>query len=375
MPSRPAETAFPHIAGLAHALRRPVCILDTETTGLATPKTPQVGLVEFAYLKVDPDGTQNNQSMLVNPSPILIHWAATKTHGIAWQDVRHAPRFSALTEQIDWLARTCVISGFNSTSYDIPVLRQNFERCGNTVFRPEHLLDVRSVWIKANQGSSKGTLAFVAGHYGIAVPQSHRAMADVLTTAALLEVMIERHGLAFVIEKYTHTPHSSAVPTPAPSPVAPQPRQAKLSPPLSVWQSRPAHRPRPAATHPDIHEQGREAINEFVRERGCILEKDFEAVGKPFGLTARQIESKVDTMLEAGNLAYEDAADPSIQHYIDEHLEMAIAMVGREKLTPIKTYLDRAINQPVSYIQLRLALGRRDQEHDHEHDYPTFQTR
>lgn len=189
---------YPLIGKVATQIGRPICILDTETTGFSSA---EVGLVELAYITVHPNGSSNSFEALVNPG-MPIPWFATKVHGIKNSDVSTAPGFRALTPMIDDLFIKNVIAGFNSRAYDVPVLQKNYARYNVDFKIPKQQLDVRDIWFKLSKMRS-GTLLAVASAYSVTPGYAHRAMGDVLTTTRLLESMVKKHGADFVAMQMT----------------------------------------------------------------------------------------------------------------------------------------------------------------------------
>ncbi len=187
---------LPFVTQLAVALNSPICVLDLETTGYGNNAS---GIVQIGMLSIGLDGAQAFLNTLVNPKT-SINPFATRVHGLTSHDVKNAPEFKTFAPRIISVMSDHVLCGYNSGSCDIPVLRNNLAHLSDEAFTPKHL-DVRKLWIKISR-AQKGKLTEVAARYGVTPGQAHDAMGDVLTTARLLDSMIKRHGMSWVLDEY-----------------------------------------------------------------------------------------------------------------------------------------------------------------------------
>ena len=188
--------SLPFLIELAIALGSPLCVLDLETTGYGNHES---GIVQIGMLTIGLDGRQAFMNVLVNPRK-RINPFATRVHGLTFEDVRHSPEFKTFAPRILMVMHDHVLCGYNSSSCDIPVLRNNLAQLSDAPFMPKHL-DVRKLWINISR-AQKGKLTEVAARYGVTPGQAHDAMGDVLTTARLLDSMIGQHGMNWVLEQY-----------------------------------------------------------------------------------------------------------------------------------------------------------------------------
>jgi DNA polymerase III epsilon subunit-like protein len=187
----------PLICELAAELKKPITIIDLETTGFVKP-----GVVEIACFKAKPDGKISYKSTLVDPER-PIDPRASDVHGIRKHDViGHKP----LSAHLDFIARCYaegVMSGFNVIGYDLRVLRENAAHYRYPALGPAQALDVRDLW-KSISDTSKGKLVDIAQHYCVEVKDAHRALGDTLMTAHVLEAMLREHGIPFAIQQIKH---------------------------------------------------------------------------------------------------------------------------------------------------------------------------
>src|SRR5574344_1623333 len=126
-------------------LQRPLVFFDLETTGLNVAKDR---IVEICMLKVFPDGSQEEKTMLLNPGcPIPIE--CSEIHGIYDIDVKDKPTFSEMADEIAEFFDNSDIAGFNSNKFDIPLLVEEFLRCEKHLdMRNRQIIDVQQIYHK-----------------------------------------------------------------------------------------------------------------------------------------------------------------------------------------------------------------------------------
>ena len=108
------------------SLDRPIAFIDLETTGL-NPSLDRI--IELSALKVYPDGSEEVESVRVNPE-MPISAGATRVHGIKDADVAGEPTFRQYAKNLLAFLDGCDLSGFNAIRFDLPMLRAEFARVG-----------------------------------------------------------------------------------------------------------------------------------------------------------------------------------------------------------------------------------------------------
>lgn len=181
---------------LSKRLNQPITIFDTETTGLQPP----IAVVEIACMTVlnhlDDPHVLLYQSLIRPDCPFGNK--AQEVTGISYRMVSDAEswkkRYAAHFHDI---TKTHMMIGYN-VQYDINVVVGQNSRAGlNTTFA--HSACVYDLYKKVT-GQTSGKLAVVAEHLGIpAVGAYHRAMADTIMTAAVLDKLIDIYGIDKVI--------------------------------------------------------------------------------------------------------------------------------------------------------------------------------
>jgi DNA polymerase-3 subunit epsilon len=165
-------------------LKRPLIFFDLETTGVDVSTSR---IVEIACIKIDLDGDKSEKYSLINPT-IPIPKEASDIHGITDDTIADAPKFIELSKSLYSFFYGCDLAGYNSDSFDIPILLQEFSRC-NIVFGDWEIntIDVLSVerLLRPNK------LSDVYKRYtGKDLKDAHSALADVNAT---LEILLHQY--------------------------------------------------------------------------------------------------------------------------------------------------------------------------------------
>ena len=168
-------------------LVRPIIFFDLETTGTNIGNDR---IVEIAYLKVLPDGTEKSKCIRVNPE-MDIPKASTDIHGISNEDVKDAPTFKQIAAQIAVEFEGCDIAGFNSTRFDIPLLAEEFIRAEVDVdLKKKNFIDVQVIFHKMEQRTLSAAYKFYCNKD---LENAHSAEADTRATYEVLLAQLERY--------------------------------------------------------------------------------------------------------------------------------------------------------------------------------------
>lgn len=126
-------------------ITRPLIVLDVETTGIniATDR-----IVEIALVKVFPDGKQQIKRKILNPQ-IAISAESTAIHGITNEMVKDAPSFKDVANELKQFMENTDFVGYNSNSFDIPILLEEFYRAGlDYNIDDKKMVDVQKIFHK-----------------------------------------------------------------------------------------------------------------------------------------------------------------------------------------------------------------------------------
>ncbi len=168
-------------------LERPLVFFDLETTGLNVGKDK---IVEISLLKVMPDGEEITHTMLINPG-CHIPIECSEVHGIYDKDVADKPKFEELADDILSFIGDADLAGFNSNKFDIPLLVEEFLRCGRRLdFRNRRCIDVQNIFHKMEP---RNLVAAYKLYCGKDLNDAHQAEADTKATYEVLKAQLDKY--------------------------------------------------------------------------------------------------------------------------------------------------------------------------------------
>jgi DNA polymerase III subunit epsilon len=168
-------------------LKRPFIVFDLETTGISISRDR---IVELAYIKIFPDGTEEKRSMRFNPEmPIPIE--ASLIHGIYDADVANEPTFASKAKEIAEIFANSDFGGFNSNKFDFPMLVEEFLR-SQIDFETENrkFVDAQRIFHMMEQRTLSAAYKFYCDK---TLENAHNAMADTQATYEVLLAQIDRY--------------------------------------------------------------------------------------------------------------------------------------------------------------------------------------
>lgn len=182
----PAEPYYPALSELFSRFRRPVVLLDLESTG---GHSTNDRITEIAFLRFD-QGRIERFNCLVNPG-MLVPEFITRLTGISNAMVRRAPVFSKLADELLPLLQGAILVAHNS-KFDYQFLCNAFRRCG-LHFAAQTLCTVQ-LSRRLYPQFHKHSLESIIERHNISVENRHRAWSDVAALADFLEDCIDEHG-------------------------------------------------------------------------------------------------------------------------------------------------------------------------------------
>lgn len=176
-------------------LEKPLIIFDLETTGvnIATDR-----VVQIACLKIYPDKTEEEKQTLVNPT-IPIPKEAIEVHGIKNKDVEGAPTFKQISKSLFEFMSSCDIAGYNSDNFDVPLIIEEFYRCGIDFPKDNETNFIDFFQSERKIYSRKLTEAYKR-YTGKELDDAHDAMSDVNGTKEVMLGQLEKLGFKSVSE-------------------------------------------------------------------------------------------------------------------------------------------------------------------------------
>ena len=168
-------------------LDRPLAVFDLETTGIDVDKDR---VVQIAIIRVEPDGKRRTFESLVNPErPIPPE--ATRVHGIKDSDVAHQPTFSQLRREVEEMLEGADLGGFNSISFDIPLLQNELSWSGSELdLGQARQIDAMRIFHQMEPRNLTAALRFYCGRELV---DAHSALADTEATLAILDAQVGRY--------------------------------------------------------------------------------------------------------------------------------------------------------------------------------------
>ncbi len=168
-------------------LERPIVFFDLETTGTNITRDR---IVELSYIKVYPDGREEEKSRRLNPE-MHIPEESTAVHHITDADVADAPTFRQVAKSLMDIFEGCDIAGYNSNKFDVPVLMEEFARAGlNFDITGRRFVDVQNIFHKMEQRTLVAAYRFYCGGE---LENAHSAMADTRATYDVLKGQLDRY--------------------------------------------------------------------------------------------------------------------------------------------------------------------------------------
>ncbi|ROT14118.1 3'-5' exonuclease [uncultured Muribaculum sp.] len=169
------------------ALKNPIIFFDLETTGTNILRDR---IVEISYIKVMPSGNETERTLHINPG-MPIPAEATAIHHITDDDVKNAPPFKQVAQELANVFLGCDIAGFNSNRFDVPMLMEEFLRAGvNIDLSRRKFVDVQTIFHKMEQRTLIAAYKFYCGKD---LTEAHSANADTRATYEVLKAQLDHY--------------------------------------------------------------------------------------------------------------------------------------------------------------------------------------
>lgn len=168
-------------------LKKPIIFFDLETTGV---NISHDRIIELSYIKVYPNGTEEEKSMRINPE-MSIPTESTAIHHITDEDVADKPTFKQIAKELARVFEGCDIAGYNSNRFDIPLLMEEFLRAGiNIELSRQKFVDVQTIFHKMEQRTLSAAYKFYCNGD---LENAHSANADTRATYEVLKAQLDRY--------------------------------------------------------------------------------------------------------------------------------------------------------------------------------------
>jgi len=168
-------------------LKRPLAFFDLEATGVNVASDR---IVEISVLKAMPDGTEEVKTLKINPT-IPIPLETSLIHGIYDEDIKDAPTFKDVAQEIADFIGDADLAGYNSNKFDIPMLMEEFLRAGADFnIENRRFVDVQNIFHQMEQRTLKAAYKFYCNKE---IVNAHSAEADIRATYEVLLAQIEKY--------------------------------------------------------------------------------------------------------------------------------------------------------------------------------------
>jgi len=168
-------------------LKKPLVFFDLKTTGTNIAKDR---IVEFAFLKVMPNGNKEMQTKKINPQrPIPLQ--SSQVHGIYDKDVQDAPTFKQVAKELSYFLEGADFAGFNIIRFDVPMLVEEFLRSGiDFTMNNRRLIDAQKIFHMMEPRNLSAAYLFYCGK---SLEDAHSAEADTIATFEVLQSQINHY--------------------------------------------------------------------------------------------------------------------------------------------------------------------------------------
>lgn len=169
-------------------LQRPLCFFDIESTGLNVTKDR---IVEISFIRLLPDGTQQEKHFLLNPL-IPISAEASAIHGFTDDKVANCPSFADVATDMHAFLEEADLAGFNALKFDIPMLLEEFARVGiDLQVEKRELIDVQVIFHKMEERTLSAAYRFYCDKD---LKNAHSAHADTMATLEVFKAQMEKYA-------------------------------------------------------------------------------------------------------------------------------------------------------------------------------------
>ncbi len=170
-------------------LKKDIVFFDVEATGLNVVKDRiiQIALIKFSQDTEEPQELM----MLINPGHVLISEEAFAVHGISPSMLANKPTFDKVAERLWDFIGDADLAGYNSDRFDIPILMEEFARCGMELdLDNRKTVDVQKIFYKMEPRTLSAAYRLYCDKH---IDNAHDALADVRATVEVLQGQIRRY--------------------------------------------------------------------------------------------------------------------------------------------------------------------------------------
>lgn len=166
---------------------------DLETTGINVAVDR---VIEICMIKTDLDGNEiDSFYSMINPgSDIVWRQEAIDKHSITPDDVAKSPMFKHIAKDILSFIGDSSIGGYNALRFDVPVLVEEFMRCG-IIFnhRDRSIIDPFLIYTKYEK---RDLSSAYTKYTGKTLNNAHRAENDIRATMEIFQAQVKLYDIS-----------------------------------------------------------------------------------------------------------------------------------------------------------------------------------
>lgn len=171
-------------------LERNLVVFDLETTGL---DLATAHIIQISYIIVHPDGTEERGNQFINPGMPIPKEVQELTH-ITDDMVKDQPTFPQIAQELQQKFANADFAGYNSNFYDVPLLCEEFLRCGIIFdFSKCRLIDACTIFKQMERRNLAAAYKFYTGRKMEDDFQAHLADQDTEATWAVLKGQLDMY--------------------------------------------------------------------------------------------------------------------------------------------------------------------------------------
>lgn len=169
-------------------LTRPLVILDLETTGIWIEKDR---IIEIGMIRCLPDGTRETYEKKVNPG-MHIPKQVTEVTGITDDDVKDAPYFRPIAQEVLDFLGDADLGGFNIERFDLPLLSREFSGVDlKFEWETRAIYDAQKIY---HLNEKRDLTAAYKFYCDKELKDAHAALADSEAALGVLSSQLKRYG-------------------------------------------------------------------------------------------------------------------------------------------------------------------------------------
>lgn len=340
----PQSEIFPLLTRFAQEIRSPLTIISVQLVESAAVK--QARLIEVVTLSVSTTGASSWSGFFTEAnslSPEAVASAGVR-RTVGLRESRDAVKFGVLYEHLSRAFLSTIVVGFGSGRFDIPLLLKLMNAEGAPALSPKAHLDLQRAWWQLLKAEA-GELTAAGAMYSVQVGHHPRGEDAVLAMAKIHESMLWRHGYEvlaknIVINEYPYAPTAGLR------------NERAGATPRSEKEKRQRKR------EIDLRDRLLQYLKTNDTQDPDML--SISSLARTLETTETKASITLGQLIAQRRIAYQPFVDPDAQEVLDAYLPAAMAIHGFDKLKPLKEHVEGKSGKTLDYIQLRIALLKRN---------------